>query len=115
MKQTFIINKDLKMSKGKIAVQVAHGEVFYMEEKFTGHSYGTMYDNYIDWMKDYTMKKIVLKASEQEMIELEAELKEKGIWTHKVYDLGLTQILANSFTCLVIEPLENTFNQFKLL
>ena len=29
LKQVFIINSDLKMGKGKIAVQVAHGEVIY--------------------------------------------------------------------------------------
>jgi len=30
-KQIFIINSDLKMSAGKIAVQTAHGATYYMQ------------------------------------------------------------------------------------
>ena len=69
MIQTFLVNTDLKMRKGKIAAQVAHGEVFYMEEKFNGHQYGGMHDRYIKWMKDGMMKKVVLKATEGEINE----------------------------------------------
>lgn len=135
MKQIFVINKDLKMDKGKAAVQVAHSETYYMDkilqifckdilsrtdgvlgvvmEKPT-LSEINLIDSYDKWFNTH-MKKIVLKATEQEIIEFETNLKEKGIWTHRVYDLGLTQVPKNSFTCLVVEPLEQSFKQFKLL
>ena len=109
MKQRFIINKDLHMTKGKIAAQACHGEFYYMDKMCYGHSYGTMHDNHIKWKKE-DMPKIILKATEQEMIEIETDLKEKGIWTHRVYDLGLTQVPENSFTCLVIEPIEANYH-----
>ena len=120
LKQVFVINQDLKMRKGKIAVQVAHGEVFYMEEKFTGHYYGPMYDNYIDWIKDYTMKKVVLKATETEIRDIVIQLRRLNIWEHAVVDMGLTQVKPNSFTGVVVEPLQEEkcdklFGHLKLL
>lgn len=135
MKQIFVINKDLKMSKGKSIAQALHGETYYMDRVLqifckdilsrTGEVIGigieaptsseiNLIDSYDKWFNTH-MKKIVLKATEQEIIEFENILKEKGIWTHRVYDLGLTQVPENSFTCLVVEPLEQSFNQFKLL
>lgn len=113
LKQVFIINKDLGMGKGKIAVQVAHGEVFYMKKKFIGHDYGTMYENYIDWMKDGLMKKVVLKATQEEMLVLIGTMElfnecmsNKKIWFDIVFDKGLTQVPADSMTCIVFEPLD---------
>ena len=107
-KQIFIINSDLKMGIGKIAVQVAHGEVFYLETVLTPGS-----DNekersirYADWrLRDNgLMKKVVLKATEKEMQEFTWKLKGK-VWAYPVFDRGLTQVPTDSFTCLVIEPL----------
>jgi len=120
MKQVFLINQDLKMRKGKIAVQVAHGEVFYMYEKFTTHQYGSMHDNYIKWMKDGIMKKVVLKATEQEIRDIVIQLRRKDIWERVVVDMGLTQVEPNSLTCLVVEPLpeeqcNELFGHLKLL
>ena len=120
LKQTFLINTDLKMRKGKIAVQVAHGEVFYMMERYSGHQYGKLYDNFINWTKDGLMKKAVLKVTEKELHDFTYDLKNKNIWTHPVFDSGLTQIPQDSFTCLVIEPLpeeqcQQLFGHLKLL
>ena len=130
LKQVFIINKDLKMRAGKVAVQVAHGETLYMEQKFTGHSYGRMYDNYIEWIKDGLMKKIVLKATQEEMLLLIGimenrqsvlnEDKRLKIWFDIVFDRGLTQVPADSMTCIVVEPLDEEmadhyFEHLKLL
>lgn len=124
-KQVFIINTDLGMSKGKIAVQVAHGEVYYIEETqntlFEGDSIAK-FDNYTKWRYEESelMKKIVLKATEKEMTELMLKLKENKIWSHIVIDMGLTQIPKGSLTCLVVEPLpeeqcNQLFGHLKLL
>ena len=66
MIQTFLVNTDLKMRKGKIATQVAHGETLYMEDKFNNHSYGRMYDRYIKW-KSGGMYKVVLNVLEVQL------------------------------------------------
>ena len=119
MIQTFLVNTDLKMRKGKIAAQVAHGETLYMEDKFNKHSYGGMYDRYIKW-KSGGMHKVVLKSTEKEMIETINILNNLDIMCYSVRDFGLTQIPKNSFTVLAIEPLEKQshqviFGHFKLL
>lgn len=119
MKQVFIVNKDLKMGVGKIAVQVAHGEVLYME-RIHGISRGWLdiekgddyrYDSYNDWRNFNvkpigTMTKIVLKASEEEMNKISKELDNLNIVYFKVFDLGKTQVDKGSFTCICVEPLE---------
>jgi len=120
IKQVFIINQDLKMGKGKIAVQVAHGEVLYMEQAFDeGYLHP---ENYISWRKDddELMKKVVLKATENQIDEIIEELCFQKIWCSVVYDRGLTQIPEDSLTCVVVEPLleeqcDKLFGNLKLL
>lgn len=118
-KQVFIINSDLGMSKGKIAVQTAHAEVLYMEEIPEDEK---LYERFIIWRKEEhgLMKKAVLKATEEEMNKIVCDMAVKEIDIFSVYDRGLTQIDPNSFTCLVIEPLpeercDELFGHLKLL
>lgn len=141
LKQIFIVNTDLKMRKGKLAVQVAHGEVLYMAEVASASMekqlFGDievciegMIEKYWDWVKDGLMKKIVLKATQEEMLGLidimssnQTKLdrsKEIKIWFKVVTDKGLTQVPVDSMTCIVVEPLDEEmadhyFGYLKLL
>lgn len=123
LKQTFMINSDLGMSKGKIPIQVAHGEVFYMDiAKTLNPENAEMRERFLEWRygDNELMKKVAIKATEHEMNQMAAILEDKGIWAHKVYDRGLTQVPRDSFTCLVVEPIseeqhEELFGDFKLL
>lgn len=123
LKQTFIINSDLDMRKGKIAGQVAHGAVFYTQIAIEHSSDNAeRYNRFVSWRYEdkELMKKVVLKASKEEIIRLRVILIDKDIWSHLVYDRGMTQIPENSLTCMVIEPLEeekcdDLFRHLKLL
>ena len=122
LKQVFIINKDLKMGKGKIAVQVAHGEVFYMRTIYDRKVDTCMEERFHDWIEDGLMKKVVLKATQEEMLMLIGALKgmNDNIWFDIVYDKGLTQVPVDSMTCIVFEPLDEKeaherFGYLKLL
>lgn len=128
LKQVFIVNKDLKMGKGKIAVQVAHGEVFYLQkirEFVCSDCYrqiqceDCMFVHNREWMNDGIMKKVVLKATEKQIMEMYYALHHLH-WRHLVYDIGLTQVPENSMTCMVVEPIEEDrcdelFRHYKLL
>jgi PTH2 family peptidyl-tRNA hydrolase len=118
LKQVFIINSDLQMGKGKIAVQAAHGEVYYME--YLNKEYSGGHTEFDAWMKDGVMKKIALKATYFEMRHIMDCLDKELIWFHGVEDLGLTQVPVNSLTCIIVEPLpeettERLFGAYKLL
>ena len=127
LKQIFIINSDLGMGKGKIAGQVAHAVVYYMEEfllYLEGESPENedLFNRFIKWREEDhgLMKKIVLKATEAEMKKILCDLAVEGIEKFAVYDRGLTQIVEGSFTCIIVEPLEEEkcdelFGHLKLL
>lgn len=126
-KQVFIVNSDLGMSKGKIAGQIAHATVYYMEEILLyveGQSPENkeLFEKFLIWREEGNglMKKIVLKATEGEMKKILCELAVREIETFAVYDAGLTQVAPGSFTCVVVEPLEEykcdeLFGHLKLL
>lgn len=126
-KQVFIVNSDLGMGKGKIAGQVAHATIYYMEEILLyveGQSPENerLFERFVAWREEEhgLMKKIVLKTSEDEMKKILCDLTVKGIEKFAVYDMGLTQIEEGSFTCIVVEPLEEEkcdelFGHLKLL
>jgi PTH2 family peptidyl-tRNA hydrolase len=127
LKQVFIINSDLKMGKGKIVGQAAHALIYYMDEillylEGQAPENNRLFERFIIWReKDRgLMKKVVLKASEKEMNRILLELSVQGIEKFAVYDRGLTQIPEGSFTCIVVEPLEEEkcdelFEHLKLL
>ncbi len=125
-KQIFLINKDLKMGIGKIAVQVAHGEVMYMETIKIKCMHNSSYKIYNKWRSSTPedpigmQKKVVLKSTESEMRDMYVKLKSLKIWCYLIQDKELTQVAPNSLTCLVVEPLEEDicnklFGDLKLL
>ena len=118
MIQTFLVNTDLKMRKGKIAAQVAHGETLYMSDVYSP-LHEDMKERSGVWING-GMHKIVLKATEEEMLKIIQELNYFDIMCYVVRDFGLTQVPEDSFTVLAVEPLskvshKDLFSEFKLL
>ena len=126
-KQIFIINSDLKMGKGKIVGQALHAMVYYMDEillyvEGKAPENKRLFERFVTWREEDNglMKKIVFKSSEEEMNRILCELAIRGIEKFAVYDRGLTQIPEGSFTCIIVEPLEEEkcdelFGHLKLL
>ena len=98
-KQVIVARKDLKLSKGKFAVQVAHGAVTAalkaQKEK-------------PEWFKAWFhegQKKVVVKAEdERELFELKAHAEKLGIPAALIRDAGLTEIPPGTITVLAIGP-----------
>lgn len=103
------INRDLKMSAGKIAAQVGHSvgmcyERIEMQPNF-------IISNFENW-KSNLYPKICLKATLEEINELIG--KYNGEY---VIDEGRTQIEPGSLTVFCLYPIDKTndFRNFKLL
>ncbi|TMU86939.1 peptidyl-tRNA hydrolase [Bacillus sp. BHET2] len=98
--QYFIVNKDLPMSKGKTAAQVAHAATL---STLTMMSKDTPFQNrqpdFIEWVQT-GMKKIVLKGKTEELEKLE----QKGFFS--IHDSGLTEIKEGSLTVIALPPME---------
>jgi PTH2 family peptidyl-tRNA hydrolase len=98
-KQVMVTRNDLKLSKGKFAVQVAHGAVTAalkaQKEKR-------------EWFQAWFhegQKKVVVKAeNERELFELKAQAEKLGIPTALIRDAGLTEIPPGTLTVLAIGP-----------
>ena len=100
MKQAIIVRKDLKMSKGKLAGQVAHASLKSYQN--TLPHIQNEWDN-----TDYT--KIILKCNNlEEIYQLQEKADELNISNFIVHDKGRTQLPANSVTCLGIGPDTNS-------
>ncbi|HID26379.1 MAG TPA: peptidyl-tRNA hydrolase [Methanosarcinales archaeon] len=95
-KQCIIIRNDLKLSKGKLAVQVAHAAVSaleYADESIVN-----------EWKKE-GQKKIVLKVDTlQDLFDLEKEARKNNLPTALIADKGLTEIPPGTITVLGIGP-----------
>jgi PTH2 family peptidyl-tRNA hydrolase len=105
------VNTELNMGKGKIGAQVGHC-VQYLIEDLLENTKKEKYQDYIKW-KNSGCKKIVLKASQSQLSELQ-----KDDSSRSVYDAGHTQIQAGSLTVVGFFPsskLSNRFKDFKLL
>lgn len=88
----FIINQDLNMSPGKIAVQIGHGVADTLLVPMMSNRDSEDFINYKKWYTENNQKKLVFRAKEKKV----KELAEK-FWG--IYDLGLTEIPKDSLTC----------------
>ncbi|MHC1630773.1 MAG: peptidyl-tRNA hydrolase Pth2 [Methanotrichaceae archaeon] len=95
-KQCIVTRGDLKLSPGKLAVQVAHAAIMSMEHA----------DKKIvrDW-KAEGQRKIVLKVpSLEDIFRLREESERAGIASAIVIDAGLTEIPSGTITVLGLGP-----------
>ncbi len=101
LKQVIVYRSDLKLTKGKLAIQVAHAAVSSAERA----------KNFKDWYsiwRDEGQKKVLVKVkTKEELIELKNLAKSKNLPYYLIKDAGLTQIPPNTITCLGIGPAPN--------
>lgn len=96
LKQVILAREDLKLTKGKLAVQVAHASV-----ECTLKSSKSKVEQ---WCEE-GMKKVVLKVKDlQELHKFTQIANNSGLITALISDAGLTQVEAGTTTCLGIGP-----------
>lgn len=98
-KQVIAVRTDLKMSKGKTAVQVAHGSI---------SAYLKTRKHYPDWADKWVsegQKKVTVKVkSEEEIHELAEKARRLNIPFAVINDAGLTQLPPGTTTAIGIGP-----------
>lgn len=98
-KQVIVVRADLGISKGKLAVQVAHASVSAAFEAYLRKT---------DWFREWFnsgQKKIVLKVScEKELLEIYEEASIRDLPVALVRDAGLTEIPPGTLTAVAIGP-----------
>ncbi len=95
-KQVILIREDLKLPKGKLAVQAAHASV-----EATLKSDSSM----IKRWRSEGMKKAVLKVkSQKELYKYNQIAKDNGLTTAVISDAGLTTVKPGTVTCCAIGP-----------
>ncbi len=98
-KQVIIVRTDIKMSKGKLAVQVAHAAVIAAFEA---------YKKKREWFEQWWVtgqKKVVVKGgSEGELIKYAEMARKQGLPVSIVRDAGLTELPPGTLTAVGIGP-----------
>ena len=94
----FLVRADLGMSKGKGAVQVAHGAIYAYKRARA--------EDIALWESEESQsKKLALRVDNvEELLALRARAEDAHLNTALVVDAGLTQIPAGSITVCAIGP-----------
>lgn len=92
-----VINKELKMGRGKVLSQFGHA-IDGMHEMLAE------YPALVEGWRNSGSAKIVLKGTQDEMAKAYYDAKELGLPFQRVFDAGKTQVRAGSNTCLLIGP-----------
>ncbi len=102
-KQALVVRLDLKMGRGKIAVQCSHAAVSAAEEARTHQHL---------WWKTWMsqgQRKVALKVQNlDDLIRLELGARTLRLPVYLVRDMGLTQVPPGSATCVGIGPAPST-------
>ena len=98
-KMVIAVRKDLGISAGKIAVQVAHAAVdCVLKAKKHEPKW------YRDWYNEGQRKVVVRVPGMDGLLNLESNARREGLVTSMIRDAGLTQIPPGTVTCLGIGP-----------
>jgi PTH2 family peptidyl-tRNA hydrolase len=98
-KQVVVFRSDLRLSKGKIAVQAGHAAISAAEEARKRHKEWLK-----AWMEEGQCKIAVKVRSEKDLLELEKQAKDLALPCALIIDRGLTEVPPGTITCLGIGP-----------
>jgi PTH2 family peptidyl-tRNA hydrolase len=98
-KQVIVLRMDVRMSKGKVAVQVAHAAVSAAEDARK---------RFMEWWKAWLQEgqcKIVVKVKNLgELLVIEQKVRKASLPHALIRDSGLTEIPPGTITCVGIGP-----------
>jgi PTH2 family peptidyl-tRNA hydrolase len=98
-KQVVVLRTDIKMSKGKLAVQACHASVSALEAARKSHR------NWVKFWFDEGQKKVVAKVKNVESLEeLRRHAEKIGLPNALIEDRGLTELPPGTITALGIGP-----------
>lgn len=98
-KQVIVVRRDLKMSKGKTCVQVAHASVSSLEEA------RKLRPEWVEeWLRQCQKKVILGVQSLNELLTLEKKARELELPCYLVSNAGLTELEPGTITALGIGP-----------
>lgn len=98
-KQCIVVRDDLKLSPGKMAVQVAHAAIMAFEQADP--------EMKSRWRRE-GQKKVVLRAKDADaLFRLKQEAEAQGLPSAIVVDAGLTEIPPGTVTTLGLGPAAN--------
>ncbi|HIH98738.1 MAG TPA: peptidyl-tRNA hydrolase [Thermoplasmata archaeon] len=98
-KLVVVVRQDLKLSKGKLAVQVAHAAVACALK--AKKKCPLIFSK---WWGEGQKKAVVKVKTEKEIYQLEEKAQSLRLVTAIIRDAGLTEIPPNTLTCLGIGP-----------
>ena len=99
-KMVILVRKDLNMSVGKTAAQVAHAALGAYKLSLAKNN-----DKVINWENFSGQAKIVLSVeNEKELFSLKDKADKNGLITCLIHDAGRTEVSPNTATCCAIGP-----------
>jgi PTH2 family peptidyl-tRNA hydrolase len=101
-KLVVVVRTDLGLTKGKLAVQVAHAAV-----NCAVQARASKRRTYDEWYRSGQRKIVAKVGSVRELLELKSMAEARGLVTSLVTDAGLTQVPPGTTTCLGIGPAED--------
>lgn len=96
LKQVILVRQDLKLPKGKLAVQVSHASLDAVMKSDK--------NKVKEWLNDGG-KKVVLKVKdEKELLEYKQKAGKEGLIVALIRDAGRTTVEPGTITCLGVGP-----------